>query len=105
MISNHVTDNYAGISLWNNNSGNYITSNSVEDDEVGILADCTSGADASPDAGTDRIEKNKAKGNSTDYADETAPYSGGDTNANAGTADFWKSNKGTVAVPPAILAQ
>ncbi len=105
VISNYTYDNLGGIYLWNNNSGNRIQSNTVEDALVGIGADNTSGADASPDAGTNRFEKNKASGNDSDYEDETAPYSGNDTQANAGTADFWKGNKGTTATPPAILAQ
>ena len=105
VISNYTYNNLVGIYLWNNNSGNRIQSNTAEDALVGIYADDTSGADASPDAGTNRFEKNKASGNGTDYEDDTTGYAGNDTQTNAGTADYWKGNKGTTALPSTLLAQ
>lgn len=104
VSSNHFDGNGVGVNIASNNSGNKFSSNYADGNTIGFESDNTSGADASPDAGPNKFEKNHASGNAQyDYVDMTHGYTGNDSETNAGTADYYKGNKGKTALPGSIF--
>jgi hypothetical protein len=104
VTSNHFNENVIGVLLGANDSGNKLVSNYANSNGIGFYSDETSGAFAFPDAGTNRLEKNSAKGNSeVDYVDETYGYSGADPEVTNGTADYYYKNKGCTAYPSSLV--
>ena len=86
------------------NSGNKFSSNYANGNAFGFDSDDTSGADAVPNSGANSFEKNHAIGNTQyDFVDATYGYTGPDTSTNAATADYYKGNKGSTALPASIL--
>jgi hypothetical protein len=113
--SNHFDGNEVGVYLGadltattvGDNSGNTFEKNYASGNFlVGFLLDDTEGADAIPDSGANKFLKNQAYGNGAyDYFDDTYGYLGNEADTNAGTADYYKGNKGGSAVPGAIFFQ
>jgi len=106
VIGNHFDGNGVGVNIANNNSGNKFSSNFANGNTFGFDSDETSGADAVPNSGANSFEKNHAIGNSQyDFVDATYGYTGADSDTNSGTADHYKGNKGSTALPASIFFQ
>ena len=101
--SNHLDGNYYGVLLETETTGNTFEDNWANANTYGFLTeDDTDGVNAVPDSGPNKFLKNHAFGNSSyDYYDDTTSS---DPSTNAGTADYYKGNKGNVAYPAAILS-
>ena len=102
---NHFNENVVGVSLANNNSGNYFQSNIANDNlEVGFAADATSGVQSQVNSGPNKFLKDQASGNgSYDFIDGTFPYAGGNPATNSKTANYYWGAKGKVASPASIF--
>ena len=102
---NHFNENVVGVSIANNNSGNYFQSNIANDNlEVGFAADATSGVQSQVNSGPNKFLKDQASGNgSYDFIDGTFPYAGGNPATNSKTANYYWGAKGKVASPASIF--